>query len=171
LQVTWARIGGIRIGAPAAVLFVLWTGWLVGLRGGVAMAFLVGIVAWCSVYFYFAARVGMALAPVALYFGWRRSGRTGRRLGSLMIGTALGFAACMLLHHVTGPGQSIWPSYMGSRSGYVGSRGERDLYDWIASTVETVRGQTRLALRSYFWSDRLGPVGLRFPFESFRWRG
>src|SRR5262249_41927096 len=38
LQLTWARIGGIHIGAPAAVLFVLWTGWLVGLRGGVAMA-------------------------------------------------------------------------------------------------------------------------------------
>jgi hypothetical protein len=57
LQIAWARLGGMYIGASAAVLCVAWTAWVAGERGGALAAFASGCVAWSSVYFYFPARV------------------------------------------------------------------------------------------------------------------
>src|SRR5262249_30467900 len=50
LQLTWARLGGIAVGAPVHVLGVLWAGWVVGQRFGMLGALLLGIFAWTSVY-------------------------------------------------------------------------------------------------------------------------
>ena len=167
LQLAWARIGGIHIGAPAAVLFALWTGWLVGSRGGALAALLLGLVAWSSVYFYFAARVGMVLAPVALWSSWLRSGRGGGRLAWLLAWVVIGLGACMLLAGAGTSGHSLWPTVQG----YVGTRGETGLRDWIASVASVARAQLRLSLSSYFWRDRVAPVVLQVTGFPSHWTG
>src|SRR5262249_937578 len=120
LQLTWSRLGGINIGSPAHVLLVLWCGWLVGSRRGVLAAGGLGVLAWCSVYQYFAARMGLLLAPVAVSAGWRSAGRSLGRLGGLLAALALGIATCAAAHHLANPTQSLWPEYRG----YVGNQNE-----------------------------------------------
>src|SRR5262249_58196059 len=92
LQTTWARLGGIYIGSTAGVLLALWTGWVAGRRGGVVAAVLAGVVAWSCVYFYYSARVGMGLAFVALWAGWRRSRRDPARFVGLAIAAGAALA-------------------------------------------------------------------------------
>src|SRR5262245_29065249 len=164
LQIAWARLGGIYIGAIAAVLCVAWTAWVAGQRGGALAAFASGCVAWSSVYFYFPARVGLGLVFVALWGGWRRSGGHLRRLAVLTIATAAGLAACVLLAHAMSPRQSLWPTY----TGYLGSRDEATPWDWLGSAWLTVREQAESTLKKYFWSERMADVAalLRVPAGS-----
>jgi hypothetical protein len=167
LQLAGARIGGIHIGASAAVLFALWTGWLVGRRGGPVAAFLLGLVAWSSVYFYFAARVGMVLAPVALWAGWRRSEGGAGRLVLLVTFMVIGLGACIVLAGGGTAEHSLWPTVQG----YMGTRGGASAADWVASAAFIARSQLRLAMTSYFWSDRVTPGILRLTGIRSRWTG
>src|SRR5262245_16998874 len=137
LQTTWARLGGIYIGASAAVLFALWIGFRAGMRGSVAAAAVIGVVAWTAVYHYYAARVGMGLAFVASWAGCRRSGRGTGRLVALVTAAALGLGACVVWHRAVNPAQSLWPAYYG----YVGSHGETSVQDWLASSAAAIRAQ------------------------------
>ena len=167
LQVAWAHIGGIHIGAPAAVLLALWIGWLAGSRGSATMALLSGVVAWTSVYYYFAARVGLVLSFVALWAGWHRSGRGPVRLVGLATVAGLGLVACVVLHGSANPGQQLWPSV----ASYVGSRGEASVADWLASGAAAIREHTPLAIRAYFWSERLGLLAHQLGAPPSRWTG
>ena len=141
LQITWSRIGGIHIGASPAVLFAVWSGWLVGVRGGIVSGLLLGVVAWSCVYFYFAARVGMGLAFVALCAGWRRSGRGVGRLAGLTAAAAVGLAACLPAASCRASGAVA----VACGAGYVGSRARRR-GDWVRSAAANVEEQTRRAL-------------------------
>src|SRR5262245_2609756 len=167
LQITWARLGGIYIGASAAVLFALWIGFRAGMCGSVAAAAAVGVVAWTAVYHYFAARVGMGLAFVALWAGWRRSGRGTGRLVALVTAAALGLGACMLWHRAVNPAQSLWPAYQG----YVGSHGETSVQDWLASSAAAIRAQGERVLRAYFWAGRLGVLASKIASAPSPWLG
>jgi hypothetical protein len=167
LQITWSRIGGIHIGASPAVLLSICAGWLAGLRGGIGAGLLLGLVAWSCTYFYFAARVGMGLAFVALYAGWRRSGRGAGRLIALTAAATVGLAVCFLLHRAANPTQSLWPAVQG----YVGSRGEAGASDWVKSAAANIAEQTRRAFDAYFWRDRLGPIAARTSATPSPWIG
>jgi hypothetical protein len=167
LQIAWARLGGIYIGASAAVLLVLWAAWVVGNRGGAIAAFASGCLAWTGVYFYYPARVTLGLVFVALWGGWHRSRGTLRRLAVLTFATAGGLAVCMLLAHAMSPRQSLWPSYRG----YVGSRGETALRDWLASSWVSIRQNGALAVMDYFWSQRMIAIASLLPAERSRWAG
>jgi hypothetical protein len=167
LQLTWARLGGIYIGAPVHVLVVLWCGWLVGLRRGMIAAFLLGVLAWTSVYQYFAARIGLGLAPIALWAGWWSSDRGAGRLAALTAAFVLGLATCVGLHHAANPTQSLWPSY----PGYTGNRGESDSWQLLASAVTDLRSNTGTAVRAYFWRDRMGPLAASITGQVTPWTG
>ncbi|HKA10592.1 MAG TPA: hypothetical protein VKI99_08995, partial [Candidatus Dormibacteraeota bacterium] len=167
LQIAWARLGGIYIGASLAVLCVLWTAWVVGQRGGALAAFASGCVAWSGVYFYYPTRVTLGLVFVALWGGWRRSRGTLRRLAALTFATAAGLAACMWLAHAMSPSQSLWPSY----GTYLGTRGETTLRDWLASSWVSIRQQGALAVRDYFWSERMADIVPLLPARPSRWAG
>ena len=150
LQTTWARLGGLYIGASAGVLAVLYAGSVVGQRRGTVAAVTLGLAAWSCVYLYYPARVGLGLVFVAVWSGWWRSGRSVTRLAALGGATALGGAACLAVHYAIAPGQSLWPSY----GTYLGSPGQMSMTTWLASVAEVVRRQLPLTLGSYFWSGR-----------------
>src|SRR5262245_64958936 len=167
LQIAWARLGGIYIGASAAVLCVAWTAWVAGQRGGALAAFASGCVAWSGVYFYYPARVTLGLVFVALWGGWRRSRGTLRRLAVLTFATAAGLAACMWLAHAMSPSQSLWPSY----GTYLGTRGETRRRGWLASSWGSIRQQGALAVRNYLWSERMADIVPLLPARPSRWAG
>ena len=154
MQLTWSRLGGINIGSPAHVLLVLWCGWVVGSRRGVVAAVGLGILAWCSVYHYFAARIGLLLAPVAVCAGWRSADRSLVRLGTLLVALALGISTCAIAHHLANPEQSLWPEYQG----YVGNRNERGALEWLRGVAASMQRETPTAIRRYFWAGRMGPL-------------
>ena len=74
LQITWARLGGLHIAAVPHTLLVLWLAHRAGSRRSVALALLAGVVAWTSVYDYYAARVAIPLSLLALAAGMRAAG-------------------------------------------------------------------------------------------------
>src|SRR5262245_45619459 len=167
LQLAWAHIGGIHIGAAVGVLVALWIGWLAGHRGRIGLACLAGVVAWSSVYYYFAARVGIVLAFVALWAGWRRSGRGLGRLSGLMIAAGAGLVACVVIHGLVSPQQRLWPTVQG----YVGSSGESGATDWLRSAAAAVREQAPQAFGFYFWKERLGTMVQQVAASPSRWVG
>jgi hypothetical protein len=167
VQITWSRLGGIYIGASAGVLLALLAGWRVGRARGVVAALFLGVVAWSCVYFYYPARVGMGLALVALWAGWRRSGRGAARLGVLFAATLAGLAACFFLHRAYFPGQSLWPAYQT----YLGGRGETNAQEWIASLLAVVRDQLRIAVDDYFWRERMGAIARTTAAAPSGWPG
>jgi len=167
LQITWSRLGGIYIGASVGVLAALLAGWWVGRARGVPAAFALGIIAWSCVYYYYPARVGMGLAPVAMYAGWERSRRGRLRLGMLVAAALVGFVVCLLLQRTYMPGQSLWPAY----TTYLGSSGEKSLWDWLANAVDVVRAQLDLVLRDYFWQSRMTALARATVTVLSRWPG
>ena len=167
LQLTWARLGGIYVGAPVHVLGVLWAGWVVGQRSGVFGALLLGVFAWTSVYHYFAARVGLSLAPIALWAGsWRRQRSVGR-LVALTAAFGLALGACIARHHAVSPQQSLWPEYRG----YAGNRGETTPWQVVSSALDDTRDNLGRAVRAYAWRDRMGPLAASLTGVLTPWTG
>jgi hypothetical protein len=167
LQLTWARLGGIGVGAPVHVLVVLWAGWVVGRRSGVLGALLLGVLAWTSVYQYFAARIGFVLAPIALWAGWRRGQGGVRRLATLTLAFGVALAMCVALHHAVRPHQSLWPDYRG----YAGNRGETTAWQLIANSVIDVRQNLGRTAKVYAWRDRMGPLAASLTGRLTPWTG
>src|SRR5262249_3242806 len=74
LQITWARLGGLPIAAVPPTLLVPGPAHRAGARRSSVRALVAGAVAWTSVYPYYAARVAIPLALVAMVAGMRAAG-------------------------------------------------------------------------------------------------
>jgi hypothetical protein len=88
LEVTWARLSGFIVAAPAHVLLGLLVGFQCGRRGSIALALVAGLVAWTSVYHYYPARVSLVLVPLAIVAGGFAARRTGRAVTLAVVATA-----------------------------------------------------------------------------------
>jgi len=151
LQITWARLGGLQIGSSAHVLLALWLGYLAGARRSLLLTALAALVAWASVYHYYAARVGIPLAAVGLLAGLLAArARAGRAL-ALVAAFALVFGALLaVVAQRTGVRDAVWPGY----ASYLGNRGEQTLGAVAAEIPDFVRRELPKATQAYFWRDR-----------------
>src|SRR5262249_55543806 len=80
MQLTWARIGPYYIGAIPQGLAAMLVGHCAGARSSLWLAALAGVVAWTSVYEYYAARVAIPLGAAAMLAAMARSMRPSRRV-------------------------------------------------------------------------------------------
>jgi hypothetical protein len=151
LQLTWSRLGTYYIGAVPHVLLALLVGWSAGRRGSLVLALLTGLVAWTSLYHYYAARVAIPLAVVAIVAGSQRGWQPARGVVlALVAAAAFGGLAWWLHGHALR--QALWPSY----GGYAGNRGERTLTEFVMRNFESFRDQLWLAFDAYFHRRRTG---------------
>jgi hypothetical protein len=149
LQIVWARLGGIHITGVTHVLLTLWCGYLAGKRRSWVLAVLTGVVVWCSVYQYAAARVAIPLGFAMLVAGLWRSHRSLLRSLSVLLVASLTVG---LLYLVSRPPnvRALWPMY----PGYTGNTGERTARDLVSQHADEWLRHMPAALRSYFVADR-----------------
>ena len=149
LQLVWSRTGGITIGASAHLLLVLWCSFLAGRRRSVGLTVLAGVLAWGSLYQYYATRVSIPLALLALACG--SSASQPKRWKTLQFVVLL-IASLAAIYAVAGGGikQTLWPEY----AGYVGNQGEGSLLELATRNLASVRDQLVKALQLYFLSFR-----------------
>src|SRR5262245_58122630 len=153
LQISWSRLGGFFIAASPHVLLALLCGYLAGRRRSVVWAVVSGLVAWASLYNYYAARVAIPLAGAAIVRGCQDSHASWTRrivLVTLFVATIAGVFRTL---EPGGLQSAFWPSY----GGYVGNRGEQSLSDMVTRNVDYVRTQGGEALARYFLRTRSGP--------------
>ncbi|TMB23509.1 MAG: glycosyltransferase family 39 protein [Deltaproteobacteria bacterium] len=155
LELVWSRLGGLYIACVPQVLLTIWLGLQAGRRGSLVLAVLSGLVAWSSLYYYYAARVAIPLVLVAVAQGLQRTRTSFLKAVALVACPALTMAAVFLLCRMEAVLPTVWPSY----TGYIGNRGEHSL----AEVLQTMRGsvdeldrQLRYALEQYFLYDRAG---------------
>ncbi len=162
LQLVWSRLGGLYIACVPQLLLTIWLGWQAGHRRSLFIALLAGIVAFSSLYYYFAARVGIPLGMIALVFGARARGVSWKRLAMLASLWALAFGVAywwIALSHGATFATSVWPRY----GGYVGNKGERTLSDLVTRNTQEVTQQLRRAYQQYFlWDRAFGEPRLRW---------
>ncbi len=150
LQITWARLGGLQIAAVPHTLLVLWLAHRAGSRRSVALALLAGVVAWTSVYDYYAARVAIPLSLLALLAGMRAAGSVRRQWLVLPLCLGSGFAVAGVLAGGMPALASLWPRY----AGYVGNRSEETYGEVLRSVHDNLKQQLVPAVRTYFWTGR-----------------
>jgi hypothetical protein len=153
LQVSWSRLGGHYIAASPHVLLALLCGYVAGRRRSIVWTLVAGLVAWVSLYHYYAARVAIPLAGAAIVRGCQDARASWMRrivLATLFVATIAS------VFHELAPGglrQAFWPSY----PDYVGNRGEQSLSELVTRDVEYVRQQGRETVSRYFFRTRSGP--------------
>ena len=155
LQLVWSRTGGITIGASAYLLLVLWCSFLAGRRRSAALAVLAGVLAWGSLYQYYATRVSIPLALLALLIGSSAS-PAGRRKAPLLLGLLIGTFVAIYGMAGAGVKQTLWPEY----AGYVGNQGEQGVLELVTRNVDSVLEQLGKTLRLYFLSFRFSVLDL-----------
>jgi len=151
LQVTWSRLSPMCSEAVLHVLAAMLAGWLAGRRGSVLLAIVTGVVAWTSFQQYYAARVSVPLAIVALVAGAQRASRPGRGVVLVLV-AALAFGLVHRAVHQGPSARGFWPSYRE----YVGNKGERSLVELVERNRGPVLHESRVALASYFGTRRSG---------------
>ena len=151
LQLTWSRLGIFYIGAVPHVLLAMLAGWEAGRRGSIALAVATGVIAWASVYEYYAARVAIPLAFVAMAAGAQGSPRPRRGL-LMMVAGALAFAGIGFALHPDATLATLWPQY----GGYAGSKGEQSVGEFIARNAATAWAEMRKTMDRYFVHRRIG---------------
>jgi len=151
LALTWSRLSGFCVAAVTHVLLTLLVGWEAGRRGSVLLAILTGLVAWTSIYHYYAARVAIPLAPLVLLAGSQRAGRIPRGIVLAALAASTFVAMAYLVHGGATP-QRLWPSY----GGYAGNKGERTLVEFVERNVASFWVELRHALERYFLERRVG---------------
>jgi hypothetical protein len=145
MQLMWSRLSAMCTEAVVHVLAAMLVGYLAGRRGSLLLAVVTGLVAWTSFQQYYAARVSVPLAVVAMLAGAQRSLRLGRGL-MLVLTAGLAFGLVhRAVHHVTFAG-SFWPSYQA----YVGNKGEQSLLELVERNRDNVLHEARTALANYF---------------------
>ena len=149
LQLVWSRTGGITIGASAHLLLVLWCSFLAGRRRSAGLALLAGVLAWGSLYQYYATRVSIPLALLALACGSNAS--QPKRWKTLQL-VVLPIASFTAIYVALGLGikGTFWPEY----AGYVGNQGEGNLLELVTRNLVPVRDQLGKTLQLYFLSFR-----------------
>lgn len=160
LHLTWSRIGGIPIGAVAHVLLVLYCGYRAGARQSMAWALVTGLVAWASLYQYYAARVAIPLSALVLWAGLRRSRASALRTVAVL--ACLIVTLCALYMVLSGlTNQTIlWPRY----AGYTGNKGERNLIEIFTSNFDSWSRELHNTPVKYFLRHRTAMVPAGTPF-------
>lgn len=154
LQLTWARIGAYYVAAVPQVLLVLLVGWIAGRRGSLVLAAVAGVLAWASLYHYFAARVAIPLALVAIVAGSQRAWRLPRGVVLACV-AALAFGIVAYELHGDAVRRMIWPSY----GSYPGNKGERDLVDFVRQNIQSMKLESQFAAARLFTTRRVGWAG------------
>jgi len=151
LQITWARLGGLPVAAVAHTLLVIVIGTAAGRRRSIWAGALLGIVAFASLYHYYAARVAIPVSVVAVLGGMlsRRDDRRVRAWFVLPV-AALVFALLFVAVRQQETFETLWPRY----TGYVGTAGERSLIDVAKGAYENARDQLEPTLGRYFLESR-----------------
>jgi hypothetical protein len=149
LQATWARLGSYYIAAVPQVLLALLVGHAAGRQSSVFLAAIAGLVAWISLYQYYAARVAIPLAAIAMIAGMPAS--TSRRRRALLLAvwatTLAGVGAALAgasAHH------TLWPAY----GGYAGSKGERSIAEFVSRNLPAFMLEARTVPERYFLHHR-----------------
>ncbi len=151
MQIMWSRLGSHYSGAVAHVLLVMLVGWIAAERRSVLLAFATGVLAWASVYHYYAARVAIPLALAALVAGVPRGTSLGRRLG-LVLACVAAFGAIGYAVERGNLVRGLWPTY----AGYVGNKGERNLVEFVTRNAASIGVESRSTLERYFFTRRTG---------------
>lgn len=150
LQMTWSRLGGFYIAASAHVLLALLCAYHAGRTRSITATVLAALVAWTSLYGYFAARAAIPLAGAALLRGTQDGSVPWPR----RVGLALVFVATIagVLLGLEGGGfrQTFWPSY----AGYVGNRGEASMAAAVLDNLHELRVQAGESLARFFTRTR-----------------
>jgi hypothetical protein len=154
LQLMWSRLSAMCTESVVHVLLAMWLGYLAGRRGSVLLAMVTGVVAWTSLQQYYAARVSIPLAAVAMVAGAQRSMRLGRGLVLVLVGGLAFGLVHRTVHHVTFA-RSFWPSYRE----YVGNKGERSLVEVVERNRDPILHETQMTLTAYFMQRRTGWEG------------
>jgi hypothetical protein len=131
IMLMWSRVNALCTASVPHVLLVMLVGWEAGRRRSVGLALLTGVLAWTSVYLYYAARLGIPLALLAIVAGSQRA--SSLRRGTLLAAVAvLGFvlAGWALRGHATTL-PALWPTY----GGYAGNKGERTLAEFVRQNL------------------------------------
>ncbi len=154
LQIVWSRIGGIHIGGGTHVLLVLCCAYSAGKRKSYVLAALSGILAWASLYMYYAARVAIPLSFIALFSGLMtgQSGTLKKIILFFCISISLG--GTYLFFGDKNIKETFWPVY----GGYVGNKGEKNLDEFVKNNKDEVLRQLSRSIDKYFIRDR-GAVG------------
>jgi hypothetical protein len=152
LQLAWSRLSAMCTEAIVHVLAAMLVGYVAGRRSSVLLAVLAGLVAWTSLQQYYAARVSVPLAAVAMLAGAQRALRFGRGL-VLVVVAGLTFGSVHLAVHPDTFAGTFWPGYRE----YVGNKGEGSLRELVERNRDTVVQQARSSLAYYFTARRTGP--------------
>ncbi|MBF0277215.1 MAG: leucine-rich repeat domain-containing protein [SAR324 cluster bacterium] len=150
LQIVWSRTGGIFIGATTHILLVIWLSYHSGKHKSHLLMLLAGIAAWGSLYQYYAARVALPLAFIALFSGLHR-GRSGafKKL-TLFSQLIIVLYAAYLMTSTSGFKETIWPDY----GSYAGNRGEKQWIDYVTYNIDSAARELKNAFRLYFLNYR-----------------
>ncbi|MGH7893609.1 MAG: hypothetical protein ACREQL_03025, partial [Candidatus Binatia bacterium] len=158
MQLMWSRLGSHFSGAVAHVLLALVIGYAAGRRESIVLAAVAGLVAWASVYHYYAARVAIPLTFFALLTGTPRAATLGRRLvlGFAWAAALVGIAYALERGAVA---QAFWPQY----GGYPGNKGESSLGEFVTVNRIAIAHEARATLERYFVRGRTGDGWLGQP--------
>lgn len=157
LMLTWSRLSALCTAGVTHVLLALLVGWEAGRRGSVLLALVTGLVMWTSAYQYYAARVAIPLALVAVLAGAQRAWLLRRGIVLALVAT-LAFAGAARLASGPRVARDLWPSY----GGYAGNRGERTLAEFVARNVESFATEAHHTIERCFTNGR---TGWRTPIE------
>jgi hypothetical protein len=151
LQLVWSRLSAMCTESIVHLLLAMLVGYLAGRRGSLLLAAVTGLVAWTSFQQYYAARVCVPLAAVAMVAGAQRSMRFGRGLVLVLVAGLTFGLVHRAIHHVAFA-STFWPSYQG----YVGNKGERSLVELVRQNSDAVVHETQTSLTRYFTARRTG---------------
>lgn len=151
LQLVWSRLSAMCTEGIVHVLVAMLVGYVAGRRGSLVLAVVTGLVAWTSFQQYYAARVCVPLAIVAMLAGAQRGMRLGRGLVLVLV-AALSFGLVHRVVHHVAFASTFWPSYQG----YVGNKGEQSLAELVRQNRDAVVHETQVTLARYFTARRTG---------------
>jgi hypothetical protein len=151
LQITWSRLGGLPIAAVGHTLMVASVAFIAGKRRSLWASGAAGALTFASLYHYYAARVTIPIAAIAMVTGLLE-GRGERRIRAWLVLPSAASVFLLLTSAVSqqGPFGTFWPRY----TGYVGTAGERSARDVVRGAYENARREIDPTLRRYFWESR-----------------
>jgi hypothetical protein len=167
IMLTWSRLSALCIASVSHVLLAMLVGWEAGRRGSVVLALAAGVVAWTSVYLYYAARLGIPLAIAALMAGAQRVQRLRRGILLALVAAIAFLATAWTLHGRGFALTALWPDY----TGYAGNKGERTVSELLSQnaasvvrelwhTVERCFADRRTGWQSEVWLPGMANGGL-----------
>ena len=151
LQITWARLGGLPVASVAHTLLVVWVATVAGRQRSLWAAACTGALAFASLYHYYAARVAIPVAVVAIVRSlFSRTGERRVRAWLVLPLATLVFVVLFLAVREQGAFGTFWPRY----TGYVGTAGERSALQIARGAWLNLRRELQPTLSRYFVKSR-----------------